>query len=331
MSVHDSAVLPGLASWGTTSGPTFGTKIIRSPSGFEQRVPLVSSDGRHLFRAVRDNMTDAEANEIESFAMCRNGAQHTFLFKDPRDFTNHQDGISDGSGEDDRIVIGVGTGTRVLYNLFKFYLSGDPNTNTDYQRETPITRPIPGTVGIWVDGSLKTIGNDYVLDHDCGQIRFLVAPAAGDDIATSFQFYKPVRFGQQVDEWLQARYTHTTLSAMTLDMVEVVDRCESREDVKPEGYLNGGEYVGVVDLKYEDGALQQFEPVLASPTVTGPRLRLFPVTNVSHGGPHVRIYNKSLVHTMRVHDADDAFVGLIGASQSAQFWWDEEDALWRLV
>lgn len=337
MSIHGNAILPGgpitgNPDWGTVSGPVGGTKIIASPSGFEQRMPYVSNSGRDRFRAARTLMTDAEAHTLEVFGMCRNGAMHSFLFKDPRDFTNHQDGTSDGSGVSDQIIIGAGTGTRVLFNLFKFYLSGDAAQNQDYQREVAITRPIKGTIRVYVGGSLQDEDDDYVLDYSSGQIRFLLAaPPIGQDVTWSGEFYKPVRFGEQVDEWMQIRNVHTTRSSVSIDMVQVVDRLEGREDVRGEGFLDGGQYSGVVDLRYEDGQVQYWEPTAASPLATNARLRLFALDSVTHGGPHVVIYNKSAIHPMRIHAKDDSVVGFINPLQSAQFWYDPEGPFWRLA
>lgn len=81
--------------------------------------------------------------------------------------------------------IGIGDGATTQFQLFRTYSRGG------FSRDRKITRPIDGTVTIYVDG---TPSGSATVNHNTGLVTFSGAPAAAAVITADFQHDLPVRF-----------------------------------------------------------------------------------------------------------------------------------------
>lgn len=163
-------------SEGATGGPEFATSITVSDSGFEQRNQRwVESRGRwDIGSGVR---TKADFETVLAFFRTCAGRAHGFRFKDYNDFQ-----------QTTQVNIGTGDGGKKTFQLKKDYLSG-PDTYT-----RTITKPVSGTIRIFLDGAEVFDPADFTTDLTTGIVTFVVAPAGAVAITAIFDFDVPVRF-----------------------------------------------------------------------------------------------------------------------------------------
>ena len=118
------------------------------------------------------------------FFRARRGAAKGFRFRDP--FDDSSNGMTGIPGYTDQLL-GIGDGVRTRFDLVKHYGSGD-----EPQRRR-ITRPVPGTLRVGVDGVERT--SDWSVEPG-GTITFTIAPAAGELVTAGYRFDVPVRFAE---------------------------------------------------------------------------------------------------------------------------------------
>lgn len=80
--------------------------------------------------------------------------------------------------------LGIGDGSTTNFQLFRTYARGG------FTRDRKITRPIVGSVTVYVDGIATSAGVDY----DTGVIIFGAAPPLNSVITADFDYDLPVRF-----------------------------------------------------------------------------------------------------------------------------------------
>jgi uncharacterized protein (TIGR02217 family) len=80
--------------------------------------------------------------------------------------------------------IGVGDGATLQFQLFRTYTRGA------FTRDRKITRPVVGSVTVYVDGVPTVVGINY----DTGLLTFSVAPLIGKIVTADFEHDVPVRF-----------------------------------------------------------------------------------------------------------------------------------------
>lgn len=184
---------------GARGGPGFKTTIIGVGSGNEQR-----NKEWQLARARWDisyGITGgAQFGGVLAFFYARNGRAYGFRFKDWSDYSV--------TGQ----VLGDGDGSNTDFQLIKTY--GDV-ANT-YIRV--ITRPVSGTLTVYVDAVEQTEGVDYTLGSR-GVVQFSSPPPMGDEVTADFEFDVPVRF--DVDE-LELDVTRSdTASYRSIEIIEI--------------------------------------------------------------------------------------------------------------
>lgn len=183
--------------------PNFSTNIVTSASGFEAR-NVNWSQARLRFDAGPGVRSDSEMEALIAFFRARRGPAVAFRFRDPYD--NSSSGMTDMPDATDQ-GIGTGDGTTDSFALVKTYGSGE-------QRR--ITRPVPGTVRVAVNGSELATG--WTLENK-GIVGFSEAPAAGDVVTAGFLFDTPVRFAE--DRLEISRATFLAGEAPSVPLVEV--------------------------------------------------------------------------------------------------------------
>lgn len=158
--------------------PTFSTTVITSASGHEFR-NVNWSQSRLRFDAGPGVRSEAELQKLLGFFRARRGSATAFRFQDPFDHSSAQ--MTDQPQAFDQ-EIGTGDGARTMFDLVKSYGPGERRR---------ITRPIPGTVRVSVNGVEHASGWDLLPK---GVISFHVAPSSGSSVRAGFLFDVPVRF-----------------------------------------------------------------------------------------------------------------------------------------
>jgi uncharacterized protein (TIGR02217 family) len=159
--------------------PAFRTAIITTANGMEQR-NAEWADARLSFDAGPGVRSEADLHALIAFFRARHGAAAGFRLEDP--FDNSSNGMTGAPGAADQLL-GEGDGARTAFALIK-----------DYGGQTRrITRPVPGSVLVSVDGEPRESG--WTLTGR-GVVEFAEAPAAGAIVRAGYRFDVPVRFAE---------------------------------------------------------------------------------------------------------------------------------------
>lgn len=171
--------------YGCVGGYQFKTDIIENGESLEQRNALWWQPlGRWQLgeRALLDSDFEniKEVEYLRDFHAARQGSLQGFRFKDWSDYyiTNQYLWTTDGVARQ--------------FQLYKTYTAGSES----YRR--PITKPVPGTVKIYLDGLQITYP---LVNYTNGLISFSVPPAPGQILTVDFEFDIPVRFEADKIEW----------------------------------------------------------------------------------------------------------------------------------
>ena len=193
----DNVRLPVEVERGAEGGPKFQTSIIALGNGSEQRnVDWIAQRGKwDVGYGVEDK---AGFSEVIRFFYARQGKARGFRFKDWSDF--------EGSNEQ----IGVGNDAITSFQLVKNYTS-----LVFFQRK--ITRPVQGTVQVFVDG----VPAVAAINHNTGIVTFTEAPALNAVITATFEFDVPVRF--DTDELRLNVLTFNAASIPSIPIVELIE------------------------------------------------------------------------------------------------------------
>lgn len=190
-------------SYGSSGGPQFSTTILTITSGFEKRKQnWVQVRAEYdVAKAVR---TREQMDDLLRFFYCRRGRARGFRYYDWND------------AYAENATIGIGNGTRTVWQLFKLYDGGA----VTYAR--PITKPIVGSItGLRLNGVEQPTG--WSCNHETGLITFNTAPGAGVVISIDgFEFDVPVRFDTDF-----LNITHDfweTMSAPSIALAEIKPR-----------------------------------------------------------------------------------------------------------
>ena len=162
--------------------PTFSTQVVTSGSGHEQR-NADWQQARLEYDAGPGVRSEAEMRTLIDFFRARRGRAEGFRFRDPFDQSSADDGGAPAATD---VEIGVGDGVRTRFELVKLYGDGDGERRR-------ITRPVPGTVRVALDGAERAWG--WALG-EMGTIEFDAPPPEGARVSAGFLFDVPVRFAE---------------------------------------------------------------------------------------------------------------------------------------
>lgn len=182
----DDVRLPAEVEEGALMGPRFSTTVTELTSGAEQRnaewtQELFEADVGYGIMADQSgqpyeaSVVELNFAEVMAFYRARRGRWRGFRFKDWTDYK--------ATGE----PIGIGDGDNQAFQLRKTY--GEDT----YAYIRKITRPVPGTVSVFVDG----VGAAFALGA-LGVVTLTVAPDDGAVVTANFEFDIPVRFDTDV-------------------------------------------------------------------------------------------------------------------------------------
>lgn len=171
--VFDDVRFPVDIAYGSSGGPEFSTDVVTTFGGHEQR-NVNWSNARARYNIAWGVKTQAQLAALTAFFRARMGRARGFRYKDWTDYR----GVYE--------AIGIGDGDETVFSLQKRYTSGG---NSEVRN---ITKPVSGTVKVYMDGTLQTGG--YTVNHVTGAVTFSMAPAEGTAICADYEFDVPVRF-----------------------------------------------------------------------------------------------------------------------------------------
>lgn len=160
-------------SYGSRGGPGYSTTITVTEGGYEKRNARWQQ-ARGRYNVAHGVKTRTQLDALLAFFRARKGRAYGFRFKDWGDYA--------AIGQS----IGVGNGSTTQFSLSKTYRSGGA---TDVRL---ITKPVAGTVKLYVNGTLQNTG--VTVNHANGIVQFAAAPASGALLSVDFEFDVPVRF-----------------------------------------------------------------------------------------------------------------------------------------
>jgi uncharacterized protein (TIGR02217 family) len=196
-------LFPEGISAGCSVLPRFNNTIVRGLSGerdvqINWDAPLRRWDVSHV---VKDRTRLAE---FIDFWMTVRGDAYTFKFWDPSDFEVGTAYVNDEIAYVGSTQIGTGNGVSTTFQLVKKY-GGAVNPLV-----RPISKPIAGTVKIYVNGVEKTSG--VAIDYLTGVVTLTPAPPNTHPVAWAGHFYCEASFenpdvlfrldSPQVGEWV---------------------------------------------------------------------------------------------------------------------------------
>lgn len=160
-------------AYGSGGGPEYNTDIVITQGGYEQR-NANWSQSRARYNVAHGVKTRTQLDALIAFFRARKGRADGFRFKDWSDYQ--------ATGE----AIGTGNAVTTAFQLVKAYASGSVTESRT------ITKPVSGTVGIYLDGVLQASG--WSVDTTTGIVTFTSPPGNGVAITADFEFDVPVRF-----------------------------------------------------------------------------------------------------------------------------------------
>jgi uncharacterized protein (TIGR02217 family) len=180
--IYDDVVFPIDISLQPVGGPEYETDLTEPDSGLDYAQQNRVRPKIRLRVGLDVKKTD-EVGEFIKFFRGRRGRFRAFPVLDWSDYKSNHDMAVAVTNLDQ--VIGQGDGATVDFQLIKTY---DDAVNPEIRT---ITKPIPGTIVVAVDGSPATI----TVDDQTGIVTITSgAPGSGDQVTAGFHYYTPMRF-----------------------------------------------------------------------------------------------------------------------------------------
>jgi len=294
MGFHNVTLDPKFLGYGSTGGAGHRTFIPDSPSGVETATALWSETRRRF--TLSNDISLEDAIELFEFILARRGSSHSFLIKDPIDFTTASDHIAAPAWND--AVIGTGDGVLTEFQLFKYY---EPGLTNELAKR--IYKPVPGIVASGHGGSSKILNTDFTIDHQFGRISYVTAPASGD-VTAGCEFRLQVRFGKSADDLLGLTYDGFRNASYSVDVVEDIGDGRVPAHSELTTYVGGLNFEQDVPtpyyLPFQFGRFVEYDNA-APLTVRLPDINtlvggvsLFTSGLVTAGGPYFVIYNNGV-------------------------------------
>lgn len=189
-----------------SGGPEWSTTVNTTIVGDEQRNQnWVNSRHRYeVSNSIKRNTTDFK-DVGDHFRMAR-GRLHHFRFRDWSDYVCAR---TEGR---------VSAITSTTFQLEKHY-----GAESGFVEERRISRPVSGSLSLWISGVLKTISTHYTVDVETGIITIGAAPDPAD-VETSFSFDVPCRYDtDRLNAVLRQFNAGDQSSWMSWDSVPIVE------------------------------------------------------------------------------------------------------------
>ncbi len=190
----------------------FSTGVVETASGHEQRM-IDWANARMSYDAGPGLRSEADVATLLAFFRARHGMGRPFRFRDPFDGSSAAD---NGTVTPFDQPLGTGDAITVRFGLAKYY--GEADAPLAGRQRRPITRPVPGTIRVAIDGVEQLSGWTHL---GMGVIEFDTAPAKGAAISCGFEFDVAVRFA--ADRLEVSRATFLAGEIPSVPLIEVRD------------------------------------------------------------------------------------------------------------
>jgi uncharacterized protein (TIGR02217 family) len=185
--------LPLDLSLAAIGGAEFSTNVLTTISGFEQR-NINWQNARARYRLKPECQNSDQLEKLIHFFRVHKGRAIGFRLRDWADYAAIDQ------------VIGQGDGVTRTFQLKKTYQVNE------YKDERMITKPVEGTLKIYLDEQEVACTCDY----SNGQVTFNFPPSANTQIKASFEFDVPVRFDSDHLELNSEAFTPTNIPIIEL-------------------------------------------------------------------------------------------------------------------
>lgn len=290
---------------GTTHGPAHETYMgeEEADSGIAARRVSRYAQQRRAFRVSQEALTKADASELVEFIHARQGAAHSFLVRDPMDFsTNQTDPTAAPTAED----INWTDNTSSPQTYVQFFKDYDGPRGRRYLHHIEA-----GSVLLEQNGSALTEGTDFVVDLFLGR-AYILSPVASATYTGGCKFDVKARFGTEVDELLQLTAEDfdswsTEFSIIEDNVPQVVnsqdrDRVHVRDEITHAGgghnMVTGTPNTQPVTVSWDMGRVVSIEPGADIDCRLPPELNVTTGENLPSGGPYFVIANRSSTYSL---------------------------------
>lgn len=306
---------PDDIGYGSRGGPGFKTQIVVLDSGAEQRAGRWSTP-RHRYNVAYGIKTHTQLGVVKQFFIARLGALNGFRFKDRSDFST--DSTWRGTPAATDIHFATGDGSTSAFQLIKPYQSGG------VIRNRMVTKPIGGTIRIAVDG--VELFSGWTVNSTNGLVTFSSNPTNGSILTWGGEFEVPVRFEDNVDEFLSASIEDFSTGGIDqLNLVEIVDTGSIPEEFHYGG-SNKYSISSNVSITHGQGRVH-----VITPTTSGLSVTLPDMTNRPGGGPHFYIINGSGSNTLAVKKHGGTSVNTLATNAGAAYVYDKQNGIWYAI
>ena len=170
----------------SAGGPQRRTDVVVLGSGREERNARWAHSRRRYDAGYGVKTFDA-LSQVVAFFEERRGRLYGFRWRDRLDHSSAAPDLAVSATDQ---LIGTGDGVTASFALAKTYGA----LYSPYQR--PVTKPVPGSVRVAVDGAEAAEGVAFTVDTVSGVVTFLSGhiPASAAAVTAGFLFDVPVRF-----------------------------------------------------------------------------------------------------------------------------------------
>lgn len=302
MGFHEVQFPTGI-SYGSKGGPTHRTDIVVLDSGAEERISRWD-EARRQYNVAYGVKSLNQLTELQTFCISRRGSAFGFRYKDWLDFTTSSNHRSSPTNIDQ--VIGTGDDAEVDFQLLKRYTSGL------IQRVRNIRKPVTGTTVVAFDGVNQASG--WTVNTVTGIITFTSPPGVDVVITAGCQFDVPVRFGGEVDSYLQLTIEDFDQGNTDISVVEIIDDDQVSDEYYYGGSSTHDPMIGDVTVTEGNGRVQVFNP-----TASGLKVKLVDPADFPPGGPYFYLVNVSATITLAVtQQPGGASIGTLAVSSMAE-------------
>lgn len=169
---------------GAMGGPSFLTTVMELAGGKEKR-NIEWELPRQEWDIAYGIQSPTDLQQVKSMFYLTFGRALGFRFKD---WSDYQIGDPVNYVIANAQQFATGDGTTVAFQMNKTY------TVSPYTFTRRITRPVSGTLKVYVGGVLQTEGVAFTMNYDTGLVTFTSAPTLSAVISASLEFDVPVRF-----------------------------------------------------------------------------------------------------------------------------------------
>lgn len=297
-------LFPVTVSYGSSGGPRHASSISELQSGF-RKVATRWDGALRRWDAKYGIRYQSQLYEVYEFVLAHNGAEHTFKYQDPLDYTSNADDGSDTAIARTDQVLGNGDGTTQTFQLRKLYQRGS------LQKSRAITLPFTDPAPlVEVAGSLQTEGVDYTLNYLTGEILFATAPGVGELVRAGFQFYCHAQFSQEVDQFLNVAVTGFKAGEIPSIIIDEVPNDASNSVGRSWGGSNHFDLS--VDTKI---SLNTGEIITVDPSTGNPALWLPNPTRLGSGMNYYLMINLSGSNAFGIRDHTGVAIKTVAATE----------------